>query len=145
MTYSRSRLAFKKMDSWLESQSQLGIEIFQTESETEEQDCWQTGCWGVGYGFDFPTNWFPPVVEFKQGKTMYTVQKDKCYILIWGLCIKNMWGKNLPHLLKPSEPYPAWNGHPNEDKKSSVKIHRICSWPLYLPLLSNVSGPWLYH
>lgn len=48
MTYSRSRLAFKEMGFWLESEEQLHIRLFQTESKSEE-NCWETKflmCWG---------------------------------------------------------------------------------------------------
>lgn len=83
MTYSRHRLAFKEIDSWLESWGQLDIGISQTESGPEEQDCWQTGCFGESKRQAyFPYMISPMMVwlcwcwaKFKQGKTMHTVQK----------------------------------------------------------------------
>lgn len=109
-------------------------------NQSEEKNFWETRflmCWGGGgkkeTGMFFletdSLRWQYSLADAghslgKENPTHCT-KMQKCYISNWGLCTKDVKGKekNLPLLLKPSYPYPAWNRHPNEELNDKERLY----------------------
>lgn len=153
---SQEQIGFQRNGLVTWDLGQRSILILQTESEPEEQDCQETRfltCWGVRdrhvfpkidslqwrYGLDDAGLSSSPEGHIHCTKMLHVKVRP-----VYQRCEQNT------RLFSQNHQRPSLLGIGIQmrslmTRKSSIKIHCICSCLPYHPPLSHVSGPWLPH